>query len=756
MNNIPFSLHYEWKVVHDGVGKTPNIRSSSSSWTYNGFLWLLCGASSGVGKASEVWRFDLKTKLWSKIDTSTSEPNPNGRDGQAGAYIGNGKFVIFGGQGFPEPNQKLGKESDQMKTQTYWKREVFNDLWVFDCNTLKWSPIYPDGLSFPMGRRGASAIYVKYLNNMTGESFQLSKRRNSKQVSPPPAAHDDTTADSLSHLSQSVHSHKQLQHSQSNVLSAPHSVSSRSQQPRQGSSNFSSSPTTSKATEQPFLENCLVVYGGAGIELSKYTEQIYNDLWVFFFDRNIWVRYETGGIDPLPCTDHRVHKVGDLMYVLGGIADTTPRISTRGAPGENQISDIQVLNLSTLSWAMLPLFDSPLQERCVKLNLHGFVAFPDKTFNPGASKDNLPVPITGNPLNQLILFGGNPVTDNKAATSSKAQKLRDKTSPEATVLLSLEEGTVSPLLLKGEVFPENRYGHMGFSSTPCNYDFELPEYAQDNGGLPQRRNKNFLPNSLDLRTEEAVAYVYGGSNIEFGGYCDPVLFSLVRVKIIDPNALRSSSAPMPNPTSQPAQKSHAHNTARNVLQIPPLGPGGSGGGSQLSPEPSSPFPLLGGSMYESSSKYEDLKTSNIWVNIQTKINNANGSYKNLTIREPNNWEEFKLNLTPSRSNKSLETLGNSASFGTLGGSNNNPNNSSGALSRSPSRSGQQPEAFPASSSRPLSRSAKAAAMAAELKSLKESKAYPFIKKYNSRAHEHVDNRMSQSQLLLEYKHKVHK
>ncbi|RYG69081.1 hypothetical protein EON64_03635, partial [archaeon] len=149
---------YEWKVAHEGSGRTPNIRSSAASWHYKDALWMVCGSGSGLGKASEVWRFDLGSHQWSRFEVAGD--SPPSRDGLSGTYIGEGKFVLFGGQGFAERNVKLGREAESLRTQTHSKRDVLNDLWLLDCEAATWTPIYPDGLQFPMGRRGHSCTYL--------------------------------------------------------------------------------------------------------------------------------------------------------------------------------------------------------------------------------------------------------------------------------------------------------------------------------------------------------------------------------------------------------------------------------------------------------------------------------------------------------------------------------------------------------------------------------------------------------------------
>lgn len=63
-------ISYEWRIVHNGVGKTPNIRTNGTSWLYKNNIWLACGASAGYGKTAEVWRFSLETKEWNKVDVA--------------------------------------------------------------------------------------------------------------------------------------------------------------------------------------------------------------------------------------------------------------------------------------------------------------------------------------------------------------------------------------------------------------------------------------------------------------------------------------------------------------------------------------------------------------------------------------------------------------------------------------------------------------------------------------------------------------
>lgn len=252
----------------------------------------------------------MTVKLWQKVDT-TGQEVPVGRDGHSGTYIGNGRFVIFGGQGFPEPNKKLGKESESLKAQTYCKRDVYNDIWVFDCNTLHWSPIYPDGLDFPMGRRGHSAIYIPPTNPFLSSSHDHTngggrKDDESTNISSSSYSMSVTSSVAPSASDKSQPQHHDHPHDHPNQ-SATHSHNRREASP----------PVT------PLPGNSLVIFGGAGIELSKYTEQVYNDLWVYSFDTNMWCKHETRGIEPHATCQHRVAVAGDNMMIIGGILGTS-------------------------------------------------------------------------------------------------------------------------------------------------------------------------------------------------------------------------------------------------------------------------------------------------------------------------------------------------------------------------------------------------------------------------------------------------
>lgn len=420
------SYHYEWRIVHDGIGKVPNVRYDAASFYYNNCIWVTCGGGSGQGKSSEVWKFDTTTKLWSRIDLPPNEC-PTGRDGHSGTYIGNGKFVIFGGQGFSEPNKKLGRESEALRAQTHCKRDVFNDLWVFDCNTLKWTPIYPDGLSFPMGRRGHTAIYIPK-NTLSREEEE--RARLLKEQQRHPAAHhhhhhhgaghhSDEASSANSYSSYGTSMGSSMTGSKQPHLSSSHAADGHASPSRVGHRH---GHKDADPVYEPIPENSLVVFGGAGIELSKYTEQLYNDVWVYSFELNTWHKHSTRGMEPNPSTNHRVIRSGENMLIVGGIVGQPPELPGLSTPpasagGNNNSNtaldgDIQVLNLRTVTWSVLRVLDHA--GRPTKVGSLGFSVVPDLDL----ATDHL----TYLPPKSILVFGGKENIDSKMASTTKQTK----------------------------------------------------------------------------------------------------------------------------------------------------------------------------------------------------------------------------------------------------------------------------------------------------------------------------------------------
>jgi hypothetical protein len=586
MTSAP-SYHYEWRLVHDGIGRVPNIRSDAASFYYQNAIWVTCGAGSGLGKSSEVWKFDLTSKLWNKVSCLPQE-SPEPRDGHSGTYIGEGKFVIFGGQGFSEPNKKLGKESELLKAQTYCKRDVFNDLWMFDCHDQRWKPIYPDGLSFPMGRRGHSTIYLP--RNVIAKEEEERNKLQAERAHP-----DDGSGASYSTYSTG---HSSSYHSKSTKPS-------------------SSLNKDNNNMIEPIPENALIVFGGAGIELSKYTEQIYNDVWVYSFDTNTWHRHLTRGLEPYPCTQHQAIRSGENMIIVGGImgnsnttltgvnlsSSSTTTNSTHapvaGLAPAILDGDIQVLNLRKATWSIVRVLDQC--GRLAKVNSLGFSMIPDiELFH----ESNLFAPVQS-----LILFGGKESVDSRTAATTKQSASRmimksqsalspnnhssmsmleeypsmlgshhhyqpyEDSSPTLTtitqkrqqsqqqlqsqqladnlLILNLEDWTLNIMenvrIPTIHSLPEGRYAQIAVSGiAPKEFTASKIQEQLALSDKALKRNKKkmlqaFNNNNNSSKTggndngndgianELPIMYVYGGCRLETNGYCDPLIYALYKI-----------------------------------------------------------------------------------------------------------------------------------------------------------------------------------------------------------------------------------
>jgi len=82
----------------DGNGLFPSTRYGCGSFMYKGFVWLAGG--EGVGKSSQVWKFSVNQSKWMNVTPNISRDDiPSNRDGHSVSYIGNGRVLLFGGQG---------------------------------------------------------------------------------------------------------------------------------------------------------------------------------------------------------------------------------------------------------------------------------------------------------------------------------------------------------------------------------------------------------------------------------------------------------------------------------------------------------------------------------------------------------------------------------------------------------------------------------------------------------------------------------
>jgi hypothetical protein len=589
---------------------------------------LVCGASAGYGRASEVWKFSLSERIWSKAICTGDAPSP--RDGLSGSYIGNGKFVIFGGQGFPEPNQKMTKgAAEYSRSKTFNKRDILNDLCEFDCVEQKWTPIYPDGLLFPMGRRGHSAIYIDsnlgQINNVVGNG-------------------DDQSIDGKS--------------IKSNI-----SISSSS-----ASKTSSVSVKTNKTGRSkiqalsPITKDSLVIFGGAGIELSKYTEQIYNDMWVYSYSNNTWARIiAKGGIDPKPVFQHRMERCGDSLVVIGGIFGQLKSLVQVNQDLVNN-TDVMIFNMITASWSFLKLWES--SGSFARFNFHGFTTALD----------------IQDKKNSILIFGGRDIVTKLDASLSRVTPIMTVSRSTGfgqraltnTFLLDVDTQSIQSLNVPN--MPSDRYLHFGTSAVDADLmsKYYVTKEQKQHNKAKRRRKKNDAPIPHKV---EHLMYVFGGASTDSSGFCDPVLYELVRIRSTNDNPYVSSSSPnqskvpsrmgSPNFASRPSSRgsvsSRSHPSSRGSVGSNQSRPDSDGGLRDQRDVQLMRIDETSGIHYDDDYGYmeeEDYtdrqfgQSETIWTNLQMRGANESG-IRQTAVPNPSNWNELKLSLSAPLSRRSI-------------------------------------------------------------------------------------------------------
>lgn len=211
--------------------------------------------------------------------------------------------------------------------------------------------------------------------------------------------------------------------------------------------------------------------------------------------------------------DHRAEKVGNCMVVLGGITGTPKSLGQDYA----NMTDAMLLNLKSLSWSYIKLWDRT--GRTARFNFHGFSMSADIPNNPTT----------------VFIFGGKEVVDNKAASTSKQNPPATNVyAAYNTFTLNISDGTLTPLKLRDDssTLMDNRFGHLGvpaMSVEGIHHHFELLAKPKK-----QEKKKNqprvFDPLTLLPIKVEPLLYVFGGSDIDHGGFCDPILYELVKIQ----------------------------------------------------------------------------------------------------------------------------------------------------------------------------------------------------------------------------------
>ena len=457
--SLNLSVHLEWREVRNKGGALPAIRTGAKSFYYEDNLYLFQGYGAGIGRSSEIWKMNTVDGSWEVIETlGNNSDKASARDGHSLCNIGEGLVLLFGGQGEPSPNEKSERVLDPVKTKTWSIRDLYNDLYQFDVKNATWERLTPEG-GVPLCRRGHSAIYF------------------------PKGGYSEHQLD-INGLHQHQHQHHHHHHSMDEGGSPGRRGKKKSNQ--EYPEEF-----------EPIPENSMIVYGGSGMEVSKYIEAVYNDVWVYSLDTLRWTKVITRGADARPVFDHQAIRVGHLMFIIGGITATNARNkdgSTALPLEQNQ--EVMVLNMKTLMWHNL-LILQPSGRSC-KLNLHGHTLVTD-------------------PYEEGIwyLYGGKDAVEGRVAaveSQASAKKFLKKSANECHAWMIDIKACIMKPIIANNMPPENRYEHVMVSSGEEGRFLVRP---------PQPKRK------AETR-DEVLFYLFGGARMDMYGYCDPIVYQLVR------------------------------------------------------------------------------------------------------------------------------------------------------------------------------------------------------------------------------------
>ena len=560
------TINYEYRLLKHEGGRLPAIRTGATPILHDGSLYIFCGFGAGVGRSSDVWRYSMAEKTWGVVTTGgNNSDKPTKRDGHSATYLGDGKVLIFGGQGEPAPNEKSERTLDIVKTKTWSIRDLYNDLFMYDCKTSKWEMLCPQG-GVPLCRRGHSAIFF------------------------PPGGYGENQI----HIHQNDHHHHHHHHGHH------HSHAASKNSPKKGKKGGMEEDHNEY---DPIPENSVIVFGGSGMEVSKYIEAVYNDIWVFDLNSGRWNKTICRGVEVKPLFDHRCIRVGHMMLVIGGITATNAKSNKPADLQPNH--DVYMLNLKTLYWSTIEISTS--RGKTPKLNLHGHSLISDP-YDEGI----------------VYLFGGKDTIDGKRAsleTVAGARKLLKRSSHETHAWqIDLGAGVMNPIPARN-LPPETRYEHIAVS---C---------GQEGVFIPRDPPPKRKPETR----EEPLFMLFGGARVDQFGYCDPELVQLVRVYSYAYQDMMSQAGSSKQGKEEPDDMtiSTRHTEASALTGLPGL-------------------------VDEDGEVEENLRQPSIWEKKQTMEILAG---KSQVIREPSSWAELKLALSVSQTDKRSSHQGGGATLG---------------------------------------------------------------------------------------------
>ena len=247
-------IDHEWRKMELRSLLIPSMRCNSSAVLVGNNLWLIGGR--GVGQFNEVWCFSLQERMWEHVHLQGEGPSP--RDGHSATKIMGNEIILFGGQGLCKLNDadRVDRVSDNQKIKALTQREVHNDMFLFECDSRKWTHLIRKSRC-PAGRRGHSAIFLQ----PEPPTIRMPSRHHKSKV------------------------------------------------------NF----TSVEGYPDPSTKGLLLVYGGAYMEAGWGLEQISNELWIYNIETGVWTHQRPRGAHPPPMYEHAAALVSEQMVISGGI-----------------------------------------------------------------------------------------------------------------------------------------------------------------------------------------------------------------------------------------------------------------------------------------------------------------------------------------------------------------------------------------------------------------------------------------------------
>lgn len=335
-----------------------------------------------------------------------------------------------------------------------------------------------------------------------------------------------------------------------------------------------------------------------------------------------------------------------------------------------------MLNLRTSTWSFLKVYDN--LGRNTRINSLGFsllTDIPSARTPPVAPSES--DPSIGGKVKQLVMFGGKESVDGKVASTVKQFQSRREPREGNITILDLERGAmVSTSVHAPQSFrvPDLRYGHLAVPGVPPREPIvpPAPTEAADSTNDANKRGRagrrQVQPNPDLASGELVVMYLFGGCRLETNGYCDPVLYSLVKVFAggstmssarTDYTTGRTTDRTSVNDDAMSTQRgseldspSAASLMSHRPSMLSPIGAGGSTGRSSFmngtNRSMRSPSMMMSLASVPEDEFAADLSQPSIWYTLQRK-EQLNTRLSDTIIKPPNNWEEMKLSLTSSRS-----------------------------------------------------------------------------------------------------------